>query len=187
MFFNSHSIPNLQDHCGVATGERTGSIPVSDYSHLEGSCHESTEGDGNSNASPDVFLHNDSEVDTIENDSPRCLDSGSESSSSCLSLEMESEFETEQDADHDKVFSDSVYDGCPLPCQISTILVMSLINRHKLTQRAAQDVIKVLIAHFPDGHRSFTSLYMYTLKTRFAALVGRQPEGEQIKFVPTVT
>ena len=126
------------------------------------------------------LLHNDSEVDTIENDSPRCLDSGSESSSSCLSLEMESEFETEQDADHDKVFSDSVYDGCLLPCQISTILVMSLINRHKLTQRAAQDVIKVLIAHFPDGHRSFTSLY--TLKTRFAALVGRQPEGEQIKF-----
>ena len=72
----------------VATGERTDTSPATHYSYLEGS-YQNTDEDGYSNASPvRQLVQNDSEVDLIEIDCPRCLDSGSESSSSCLPLSL---------------------------------------------------------------------------------------------------
>ena len=73
---------------------------------------------------------------------------------------------------------EKLFSGCPISCQTSVILVMSLICHPKLTKRAAQDLIQLLLCHFPtDHHQSFTSLY--TLKARFASLVGKTPNGSR--------
>lgn len=76
--------------------------------------------------------------------------------------------------------SEKVFDGCPISCQTSIVLVMSLISHHKLTKRAAQDLIQLLLCHFPRDHRSYTSLY--TLKRRFASLIGKTSKGRQVSY-----
>ena len=76
--------------------------------------------------------------------------------------------------------SSPVFDSCPLSCKVSALLTMALISRHKLTTRAANDIIALLVAHWPDHHRGFTSLY--TLKSRFAEMVGKQPEMQTVNY-----
>jgi hypothetical protein len=76
--------------------------------------------------------------------------------------------------------SEKVFGGCPISCQTSIVLVMSLISHHKLTKRAAQDLIQLLLCHFPRDHRSYTSLC--TLKRRFASLIGKTSKGRQVSY-----
>ena len=54
---------------------------------------------------------------------------------------------------------DVIFPDCPLKKNISTILIMSYIIRHKLSLKAAQYLIELLVCHFPEGHTALTSLF----------------------------
>ena len=42
---------------------------------------------------------------------------------------------------------------------LSAVLIMEFLVHHKIPQKAAEDIVELLTAHFPPGHRMFTSLY----------------------------
>ena len=60
----------------------------------------------------------------------------------------------ENDASDEHLFS-----GCPLTLDESTVLLTCFIARHKLSMKAAGDLIQLMCAHFPEGHFAMTSLY----------------------------
>jgi hypothetical protein len=61
------------------------------------------------------------------------------------------------------VFDEYVFPGCPLQTNISSVRIMAYIFCHKLSQSAAEDLIELLTAHFPDDHKAMTSLYRLKL------------------------
>ena len=56
-------------------------------------------------------------------------------------------------------FNEFVYPGCPLSVGSSALLLMLFVLKHKLTMKAAADLVNLLVAHFPSDHRGLTSLY----------------------------
>jgi hypothetical protein len=56
---------------------------------------------------------------------------------------------------------------------------MQFMLQHKLTQRASEDLMKLLCAHFPNNHSGFLSLY--TLKNYFKQTVG-ETEVQLVRF-----
>ena len=52
-----------------------------------------------------------------------------------------------------------VFPGCPLKLEMSAVPIMMFILYHKLSLKTGQDLIELLAAHFPYGHRAMTSLY----------------------------
>ena len=124
-----------------------------------------------------------SSIDEQANDAVQeeLLDFSDDSLLSGLSDFLQSDFdEITQQSEEKTNFELLVFHACPLSCKVSAILTMAFINRHQLTRRAANDLITLLIAHFPTGHQSFTSLY--TLRKRFAKMVGKQPEGCVVRY-----
>jgi RNA polymerase subunit RPABC4/transcription elongation factor Spt4 len=52
-----------------------------------------------------------------------------------------------------------VFPGCPLSVDMSCVLTMTFILHHKLSLKAAQDLIELITSHLPPGHKAVTSLY----------------------------
>ncbi|XP_062510906.1 uncharacterized protein LOC134186832 isoform X2 [Corticium candelabrum] len=54
---------------------------------------------------------------------------------------------------------DLLFPGCPLTKRSSSVLIMLFILQHKLSAQACKDLMQLISAHFPVGHRAMTSLY----------------------------
>jgi hypothetical protein len=72
--------------------------------------------------------------------------------------------EAYHDAHHteasDEQFSDDyVFPGCPLSINMSCVLIRTFILHHKISLKAAQDLIELITAHLPNNHNAVTSLY----------------------------
>ena len=70
------------------------------------------------------------------------------------------ESETTENHEHDDhLANEFVFPGCPLNVTTSSVFLLLFILKHKLTNEAAEDLLQLLIAHFPPGHMAETSLY----------------------------
>jgi hypothetical protein len=56
---------------------------------------------------------------------------------------------------------ESFFPRCPMTLKFSAVLIMEFLVRHKLSQKAADNPLELLTAHFPQGHRKCTSLYKF--------------------------
>ena len=56
-----------------------------------------------------------------------------------------------------------VFDDCPLTVDGSSLLIMTFILHHKLSLKAAEDLIELINAYFPACHNGMTSLYKLKL------------------------
>lgn len=61
--------------------------------------------------------------------------------------------------DMDVPAEEFVFPGCPLKLDMSVVPIVMFILRNKLSLKVGQDLIELLTAHFPDGHKAMTSLY----------------------------
>ena len=43
----------------------------------------------------------------------------------------------------------------------SAVLIMLFVLKHKFTMTAAADLVNMLVAHLPEKHKVFTSLYRF--------------------------
>ena len=112
-------------------------------------------------------------------------ESSSESDTERSDCSSDSEFDSEQDETHDIIHEpktgneDLVDDNIPLykGAKVSRlgalVLVMLFSLRHQLSGQAFIDLIKVLHALLPDGHRFVASAFL--LKKYFADLFGEPP------------
>ena len=63
------------------------------------------------------------------------------------------------DGNVDTDADERIFPGCPLTLNLSAVLIMEFLVHHKISQKAAEDIVELLTAHFPPGHKMLTSLY----------------------------
>ena len=63
------------------------------------------------------------------------------------------------DGNVDTDADERIFPGCPLTLNLNAVLIMEFLVHHKISQKAAEDIVELLSAHFPPGHKMFTSLY----------------------------
>lgn len=86
--------------------------------------------------------------------------------------------ETDANQEHNEKLSDDfVFPGCPLMVTTSSVFIPLFILKHKLSNIAAEDLLELLSAHFPQGHKAAKSLYLLkkNFGRRFQPLVRANP------------
>ena len=54
---------------------------------------------------------------------------------------------------------DYVFPGCDLSVRMNCVLIITFVLHHKLSMKAAQDLIELITANLPNGHKVVTSVY----------------------------
>ena len=62
-------------------------------------------------------------------------------------------------APEDQSDEDYVFPGCDLSVRMSCVLIITFVLHHKLSMKAAQDLIELITAYLPNGHKGVTSFY----------------------------
>lgn len=78
----------------------------------------------------------------------------------CVAGEVELETEDEEDDNQESVY-DMLYDGSPVRENESIQLISMYATRHRLTDVALQDLLKLLEIHCPKPNKCATSLHKY--------------------------
>ena len=63
------------------------------------------------------------------------------------------------DGNVDTDADERIFPGCPLTLNLSAVLIVEFLVHHKISQKAGEDIVELLTAHFPPGHKMSTSLY----------------------------
>ncbi len=67
-----------------------------------------------------------------------------------------SEIQVENEDDNDL----PIFPTCPISVNVSMILCLLFISRHKMTQEAAEDLILLILPHIPSEYKPKMSLYL---------------------------